>query len=484
MIKIHVFHNNSYVRGQDAPISQLRKELSFHRPTNLYILKAKMPDKPLWLLKRIAQKGQTINLLHLRDQSFPSGLLKKTLDFLESLGKDYCIIDHRKYNRRKVWECTRTMRDYQELPVDVAVEKRTGILNIATRGGKTVIAQAITARTGLPTMFIVKSKELLKQTIRSFRQAFPDREIGQIGDGVFDPQEITVCIIQSLLKNKEEFKPLFQYFKLIFFDEVHNFGGMEFFNTARKFKAPYRYGLSGTAFRNDDAGMLLNALCGDIISKIRTKELVEKGVVYRTKILMHHQNYRLPIPITSRDWRKIYNYCIVNNMQRNKTIRKWARRLHRKHYTVLILVKEIEHVNILRRMIERKIPGGVRFMNGQETAQNREDTLKNFCLGHIPVLIGTKIYNEGVDFVGIKNPDIKGKSVIFAGAGKSKIESIQMAARPTTKENKEDMAEDALIIDFIDSFHGLLQKHSMERMKTYRQIGEFDVSTVSEIPQI
>ncbi len=483
MIKIHVFHNNSFVRGDDAPISQLRQELSFKIPTNLYILKAKMPDKPLWLLKRISQKGQIINLLRLKTQSFPSGLLKKTTDFLDSLGKQYRIIDHRKYNRRKQWECTRTMRDYQELPVDVAVEKRTGILNIATRGGKTVIAQAITARTGLPTLFVVKSKELLKQTIRSFQAAFPDRDIGRIGDGDFDPQEITVCIIQSLLRNKDEFEPLFQYYKLIFFDEVHNFGGMKFFNTARKFKAPYRYGLSGTAFRNDDAGMLLNALCGDIISKIRTKELVEKGVVYRTKILMHHQSYRLPIPISSRDWRKIYNYCIVNNVQRNKAIRKWARRLHRAHYTVLILVKEIEHGNILRRMIGEKIQG-VQFMNGRETAQNREETLKNFCLGHVPVLIGTKIYNEGVDFVGIKNPDIRGKSVIFAGAGKSKIESIQMAARPTTKEKKEDMAEDALIIDFIDSFHRLLERHSMERMRTYKQLGEFDVSTVSEIPEL
>jgi superfamily II DNA or RNA helicase len=261
----------------------------------------------------------------------------------------------------------------------------------------------------------------------------------------------------------------------------HNFGGMKFFHTARKFKAPYRYGLSGTAFRNDDAGMLLNALCGDIISKIKTTELVEKGVVYRTKIMMHFLDFRLPIPVTSRNWREIYSAGIVYNEQRNRIIVKWARRLRKNKYTVLILVKEIEHGNILKAMLSQYMLN-VQFMNGQETAQNREDVLRRFCKGCIPVLIGTKIYNEGIDFVGLTNDDIKGKSVIFAGGGKSKIESIQMAARPTTREAKEGMHEEALIIDFFDSFQNQLLKHSLERRRTYKNIGEFDVSTVHEIP--
>jgi len=238
---------------------------------------------------------------------------------------------------------------------------------------------------------------------------------------------------------------------------------------------------SGTPFRMDEAGMCLNALCGEIVARVTTKELEEKGVVYKTKIIMQKNPCPPPFPMSSKDWTKLYAWGVVTNPYRNNLIIKWAKRLHEAGRTVLIIVKELNHGNVIKDALAKTYgQDSVLFMNGKEAKPTRQKSLENFCKGNLPFLIGTKIYNEGIDFVGIENPKITGKSVILGTGGRSKINAIQTTARPTTMEKRKGMASEAIIVDFADTFHATFRKHSLDRFNTYKNVGGFSTVVIDK----
>jgi superfamily II DNA or RNA helicase len=118
------------------------------------------------------------------------------------------------------------------------------------------------------------------------------------------------------------------------------------------------------------------------------------------------------------------------------------------------LVTEIEHGNILKEMIEKKKIDCV-YMNGS--------TIDREIKEHMKVLIGTSIFNEGVD---LKYFDV----LILAAGGKSSVQLIQRVGR--VLRPKTDGRE-SIVYDFIDR-----SKYINKHYKKRRMILENDFEVV------
>lgn len=115
--------------------------------------------------------------------------------------------------------CNATLRPYQEAAVQAALKHRAGVIVVPTGGGKTVIAMALAAALQTQTLFIVHTRELLRQTIES-AERFLGIEAGVIGAGHFKPAPFTVALVQTL--TRRELDEVADQFGLIIVDEAHH----------------------------------------------------------------------------------------------------------------------------------------------------------------------------------------------------------------------------------------------------------------------
>ena len=123
----------------------------------------------------------------------------------------------------------------------------------------------------------------------------------------------------------------------------------------------------------------------------------------------------------------------------------------------------------------------VRFMNGSESTEVRQKALKDFRAGEFSVLIGTSIYDEGIDIPAI------GAGVNFA-AGDSEIKTIQRLGRvirrsklPGDIDVDTSVSEDVYYMDFFDKSHKFVRKHSANRLEVYKGEEAFTVKLVSGV---
>ena len=87
------------------------------------------------------------------------------------------------------------LRPYQQEIVDKCGERET--LQAATGGGKTIIMAALVAKYKVSPVCVFADKISLCTQLKSEFEKFLGEPIGFIGDGIYDPKDITVMSIQS-----------------------------------------------------------------------------------------------------------------------------------------------------------------------------------------------------------------------------------------------------------------------------------------------
>lgn len=361
------------------------------------------------------------------------------------------------------------VRDYQTIE-DKCIDYSRGIINFATGSGKTAVAARIIAKLDIPTLYIVPTKELLYQT-RDELSRFLGITIGVIGGGVFETVEyVTVATNQSLwsvLNNKkhqfrDEVSKMIKSIQLMFIDEAQYLGADSFFKTAQAIDCYYKFGLTGTAFRSDDAGILLQAATGRVIDRISSSDLIRSGVLVKTKINMYRINSIAHY--CGSDWDEIYDKGIVHNDIRNTIIVELVNQYVFQGLCTLIIVKNLIHGELLKESIQGSV-----YMHGSVSLEERKQALVDFKNGVIKVLIGTKIYDEGVDIPNMNR-------LIIAAAGKSSVKSLQRVGRALRKTSTKD---NVVIVDFMDMFNPTLYRHSRARLSTYRTESEFEIEELN-----
>ena len=91
--------------------------------------------------------------------------------------------------------------DYQEEAIQKVIENRGGILSSGCGSGKTITGIEIIHTIGKKALWIVHTKDLLKQAAKNMKTLYPNIQLGYITEGQVDiGRDITISTVQTLDK--------------------------------------------------------------------------------------------------------------------------------------------------------------------------------------------------------------------------------------------------------------------------------------------
>jgi len=453
--EINIYGPYSILSGE-FPLKPVRKETSYlvegARFSNAY-------KKGLWDGRK--------HLFNKQSGSFPTGLLSTVCAVLQDYEIDYEIIDHRIEPNPlgRTFELKDVKMDgkysYQLDACQTMVDKKQGIIKIATNGGKTVISCAVTNYLKLNTLFIVTTRELLYQVRREFIQKLDvtEQEVGIVGDGHWDLGGwVTIATLDTLESriDTQECIDFLASIDVLFIDEAHHVGSETWYSVSTLCPAFYRYGLSGTPLdRTDGANLRLIAATGDVIVDITNKYLVDIGVSARAHIIF--DKISTPPIEKKATYTQAYKQGVVENDALSAKVIEWVQVFNELGLSTLVLVEKIKHGNILDNKLWTETNGVFiphQFIYGKETTEVRSAALEDFRNRTLPVLISSTILDEGIDVPAID-------ALICAGSRKSTIRTLQRLGRGLRGDK-------LIVVEFSNFTHDYLLKHSLVRYNDYK----------------
>lgn len=434
-----------------------------------------------WMKKRNPYAVTTINFWNQNKRILPIGFLDcitKTLqDYADYKKKSLKLV----INDKRVFDKTIVempdkfvngveLRDYQNEAVNKFLEKKIGMLELATGSGKTEIAIECIRKIGFKTLFVVNKIELLKQTKKRVEDSL-GIEVGQIGQGINDIKDITIVTIQTLIKDFSKYSNYLQSVRFCIFDETHAASSKSYQRLSNHLiNTEYRLGLSATCFRTDGEEMRMSAVVGDILHNLNSKTLIENGWLVKPSIIFIknyidknivdeiEQNCLTGLINETSNYHNFYKGFISENIIRNNYISNIVGKNRGKK--ILILTKLVSHGETLNKQLI-----GSKFIYGNTTKEERNKIFDDFKNNKIKVLVGSiQICGEGLD---IPNLDI----VINASGNRGDIKTIQVLGRVLRLfEGKIN----AKYFDFIDEHYFFKTASFARRRKFFQEGHEID----------
>src|SRR6266700_2342448 len=185
-------------------------------------------------------------------------------------------------------------RPYQEDALTAwLAEESAGVVVLPTGAGKTFVAAMAIAKTGLWTLAVVPTLDLLQQwraALVSTLSLSAD-DIGIFGGGNKELQPITIITYDSAALYPRELRR----FGLLIFDECHHLPAPTYRLIAESAFTPLRLGLSATPERSDMAHVDLELLIGPEVYRRSPAELTEG------QYLAQYQEIPIDIALSSED---------------------------------------------------------------------------------------------------------------------------------------------------------------------------------------
>lgn len=391
---------------------------------------------------------------------------------------------------------------YQDETAERLTQYGGMIAQIATGGGKSVVACKALARIGRMTLFITTRSVLMHQMRDNFQASLDWRAAngeshlkgatcGILGEGEFSvSKHVNVATVQTLasfmeepprdataekrafhLKRRELITRVLKSVSLLVLEEAHEASGSNFYDIARMCSnADYRLALTATPFMkaSAEANMRLMAVSGPIGIKVTEKYLIDRGILATPYFLYRRCGYRPDEERIKADlkdkvgntrlgrtspYQKAYQLGIVYNLERNTYIARYAGEFVNRGVNAMVLVKHKRHGQILKEMIE-SLGARVDFIYGESSKKTRLAKLQALRDGKIDVLIGSTILDVGVDVPGVG-------AVILAGGDKAEVELRQRVGRGLRA--KKGRANICFVLDFLDTANNHLLTHSYSR---------------------
>jgi superfamily II DNA or RNA helicase len=337
--------------------------------------------------------------------------------------------------------------------------------------------------TNVKTLFLVHRTELVEQAIERFAKYGIDA--GRLTAGKMElGKQVVVATIQSLMsfkhavnktkkrteeqvieikrKKARKGKAIVEYLRdveQVFVDEAHLTAatldkGNLFTQALELMPSAYmRWGLTATPFmRAQYHDWLLEGATGQIVYDKPSKELVDEGWLAIPKFTMYYVHCK-----SFGDWADDYDFALVQNAKRNNYIFNCIKG---RQGPIMVLVQRIAHGYILKTICDGEgIP--VRFLHGEVSVPDRQQALQDLKDGLIKAVIGSTIWDEGLDIAEIR-------TLILAGGGKSKIKNLQRLGRGLRLSAGKDEIE---VIDFFEEGSKWLKRHAKERHKLWIEEG-------------
>lgn len=296
---------------------------------------------------------------------------------------------------------------------------------LPTGSGKTILAVMAIARLKRSALVLVPTIDLMVQWANVLKRFF-DVPVGMWGGGSSETCDITVSTYNSAVLKMEFFGNRFAF---LIADECHHLPGPANQLAAQWSIAPYRLGLSATPESDPGRDELLKDLMGDICCRIQIDELSQG-------ILSDYIVETIPLELTAPERaeylqnRKIYIDFLHQHHLVMNSVRSWRNfimevarsgQAGRKAFEAYLKQKNIarsgeEKFRMVWELIRRH--GGERIiiftadnaaayelgrryllpvLTHHTKSAERKNMLENFRTGACPVLVSSKVLNEGVD---------------------------------------------------------------------------------------
>lgn len=422
-----------------------------------------------------------IHLYSTRAFTFSTGLLSKVCDILNQYGVQYTITDARvKPILGQSIPTNTKLRQDQEDVVKTCMDKARGIIALPTGWGKSYSQIDLVCRLNLPTVIVVHKLDIMQQFIDWFKER-AGIEVGQVGNGVIEPKQITIAMIQTLanafkVKSKEikseaidskgysKIYNMCTQAQVLITDELHCMTDGNVWSKvfARFPNTYYRFGFSATPYKRLSGELLSGSIYGPIIAKESYLDCIRKGYLTKPEVLVYqYKQYGLPYGMK---YQQAYKERIVENEDRNFLICKIALQHFQNNKKVFIAVTHLNHGRLLKQMLETVIgKDKVIFAEGSTSLEKRQEAIKKFEQGGI-ILLSSSIFNEGIN---IKSMDV----LINARCSLSQTTFLQTIGRCLRRAPGKSVAT---IIDIQDTNVKYFAYHGRTRLEILQDC-EFDI---------
>jgi len=295
---------------------------------------------------------------------------------------------------------------------------------LPTGSGKTFLAVQAINYLQRPTLIVVPTIDLLQQWT-SVLEKFFNTKIGMLGGGSRDIRDITVTTYDSAVINMEFMGDRFAF---IVFDECHHLPGAVNRTAASMSLAPYRLGLTATPELEYESEQIVSELIGPLCCQIHIDELEGEILApYETRqlkvdldedeVIAYTSNRQIYLDFVKRNginfqrsdgWMQFLGFCarmpdgrkVFNAFLEQKRIARSGRAKIRKVWD-LITAHQGERIIIFTADNKTAYLLGRKFMmpvlTHHSKVAERKEMLDFFRSGKYPVLISSKVLNEGVD---------------------------------------------------------------------------------------
>lgn len=370
---------------------------------------------------------------------------------------------------------------YQNESVKRLVEAKHGCVELCTGAGKTAIILTLARELGLKTVIVTPSKSIFLEMLKKFEYHFGKTNVGAYGSGKKRiGKKFTVCVSKSLTMLKEG-TPEYDFFAdadVVISDESH-------LNAANTLEGtfhgvlkdvPYRFFLSGTQVRGDGKDKLLEAIIGQKVYELSTKEAVDGGYICPVKFFVFETTSKnakkYKDPLKSKREQFLYNSNIADITAKIAN-GAW----NHSQESTLILVEELQQIKMLTDRLN--VPyeyvhsaskaDAAKF--GLET-RKVDETVEAFNRGEVKVLIGTSCIATGTNIYPTHN------TVNWVG-GSSEVRTKQGAVGRSVRilENSDyvDFHKPkpfSKIYDFKITNVPLMETHLMKRVAMYKETND------------
>lgn len=484
------------------------------------------------------KKGHWDGNQHLFDAvegKFPSGLMERITGMLRFAAVPFTIDRKFEYptphfHLQPVFDFTPT--EDQIAAVSALNKANFGVAKLPTGFGKTsFVAADLIAKKGVRSLFLANQRVLLSDAESDFRSVFrhDNVKIGVIGDGKFDPGDITVASIQGIVaalappspqevsqvfkdlaaakaalkaaqsaegkaqcqkeinrlhmrlksndakKNRTaEIIPFLKSVQLFIVDEAQVLGTDMWDRFLHVCPAPYRYTLSATPIRGDGGTIQIIAATGEMRYESSAAEQIEKGRLAEFKGNFVCFDHRIPKAVSRNlkiDFHQAYDIFILNNRLRNEHLCQKVIEFAKAGHSVLALVTRLDHAAIVQNMLlELRMPEWTsRVVTGETAKGVRQENIDDYRAGKFPILIGSSIFDVGFN---AKNAS----RMVRFNAGASEVREPQRAGRTVRVRDDGSHGE---TYDVIDLNCPYFESQSWKRWKLLRE--EFGADRVKVV---
>ncbi|MDC0710136.1 DEAD/DEAH box helicase family protein [Stigmatella sp. ncwal1] len=324
-----------------------------------------------------------------------------------------------------------------------------GLVELPTGAGKTLLAVMAIAQVKRPTLVVVPTLDLMAQwqAVLTRHLGLP---VGLLGGGVNDRQPLTVTTYDSAMAQTEFHG---NRFGLLICDECHHLPAPSYRFIAEGSLAPYRLGLSATLERADGGERVCEELLGPRVYRADIREL-------QGRYLAPYEVRRVEVPLTPEEKarydeaRTRYLGFVRKNGIALGSPEGWARFLAQsqrsdegraayrgyREQRRIALTSSAKMEVLWRLLLEHREDRVLVFTDDNETVYTlarklllpvithhtpipeRKALLAAFSSGELPVLLTSRVLNEGVDV-----PEAR-VGVVLSGSG-SVREHVQRLGR-------------------------------------------------------